>query len=114
MDRLDKHLTIYAVIMVVVVIVLISVYTECVYASDTDTEVSTVDIETTSSDDVVVNEDAEHTVFGFYTQTQESNYMMTKIYNLLLTIFYFLIIDTGRKVIVRNLRKGHTDGAFNG
>lgn len=50
--------------------------------------------------------------FGYITETQEVATILTSIYNLLLTMFYFKIIDTGRQIIVRNFRKGHTNGGL--
>lgn len=50
--------------------------------------------------------------FGYITETQDVAVILTSIYNLLLTMFYFKIIDTGRQIIVRNFRKGQTNGGF--
>lgn len=43
--------------------------------------------------------------FGYITESLESVEVLTKLYNLMLTFFYFYILNEGRKVI-KNLRKG--------
>lgn len=50
--------------------------------------------------------------FAYITDTQEVTVILTAIYNLLLTIFYWEIIKTGRQVIIRNLRKGRDKGGL--
>ena len=44
--------------------------------------------------------------FGYITDIQDVATILTSIHNLLLTMFYFFIIETGRQIIVRNFRKG--------
>lgn len=59
-----------------------------------------------------VGADEELMLFGYYTEPGEPAAVLTKIYNLLLTIFYAFIINEGRKIIIRNIRKGHMKNGF--
>lgn len=50
--------------------------------------------------------------FAYITDTQDIAVILTAIHNLLLTMFYWKIIDTGRQIIIRNLRKGRDRNGF--
>ena len=43
--------------------------------------------------------------FGYITELLDSTEVLIKLYNLILTFFYFYILNEGRKII-KNLRKG--------
>lgn len=45
------------------------------------------------------------TEFGYITEILDAAEILTKLYNLMLTFFYFYILNEGRKII-KNLRKG--------
>jgi hypothetical protein len=44
--------------------------------------------------------------FGYITESLEAAEVLIKLYNLILTFFYFYILNEGRKVIKSILRKG--------
>lgn len=67
---------------------------------------------TAAAADEDVDADEELMLFGYYTEPGEPAAVLTKIYNLLLTIFYAFIINEGRKIIIRNIRKGHVRNGF--
>ena len=50
--------------------------------------------------------------FAYITEPQEIAVILTAIYNLLLTMFYWKIISTGRQIIIRCLRKGRDSNGF--
>lgn len=52
--------------------------------------------------------------FGYITEALPEAEILMKIYNLLLTIFYFYILNTGRTIIIRVLRKGKVTNRWNG
>ena len=89
-------------IFVSIMIVLMCTINRPVYATAPE-ETTSVILEETSPESASEGSMIE---FSYMTDVQDSAVTLTKIYNLLLTMFYFMIILTGYNIIIRNMRKG--------
>ena len=93
----------------VLIFILILLYIETVEASEVDQEESSVNLEleeTAPSEQEDVGADEELLLFGYLTKYEDAAITLARIYNVLLTILYVILINIGRQIIARCLRKG--------
>lgn len=89
-------------IFVSIVILLMCAVNRPVYATAPEETTSVIQEETSPE----AASEGSMIEFAYMTDVQDSAVTLTKIYNLLLTMFYFMIIITGYNIIIRNMRKG--------
>lgn len=98
MDRVDRFLCILAMVLMLCYVIG-TICSMDIYAAELDQE-------ETSSFMEDVGADEELLLFGYLTEPEEQAVTLARIYNVLLTILYVMLINIGRQIIVRNLRKG--------
>lgn len=76
-----------------------------VNASEVQAETSQEEITDTQEDEAAAA-DADLLLFGYITEPEESHITLARIYNILLTFLYVYLINIGRQIIMRCMRKG--------
>ena len=106
--RFKKGIKIMVLIFILILLYIVE-KGETVEASEVDQEESSVNLEleeTAPSEQEDVGADEELLLFGYLTKYEDAAITLARIYNVLLTILYVMLINIGRQIIVRCLRKG--------